>query len=96
VLTESRYIQARTAYVERILEWFGDALRARQGGRERDLDDYRDATASFAKKIPVSDLLERVRAFQELREHLSRNVHEGLAIEVAFLKGFGPSAAKNG
>ena len=92
VLTESRYIQARTAYVERILEWFGDALRAHQGGRERDLDEYREATASFAKKIPASDLLERVRAFQELREHLSRNVHEGLAIEVAFLKGFGPSA----
>jgi DNA polymerase III subunit delta' len=92
VLTESRYIQARTAYVERILEWFGDALRACQGGRERDLDEYREATASFAKKMPVSDLLERVRAFQELREHLSRNVHEGLAIEVAFLKGFGPSA----
>ena len=94
VLTESRYIRARMAFVERILEWFGDALRARQGGQERDLDDYGDATASFAKEIPVSDLLERVRAFQELREHLSRNVNEGLAIEVAFLKGFGPAPAR--
>jgi hypothetical protein len=94
VLTESRYIRARMAFVEKILEWFGDALRARQGAQERDLDDYGDATASFAKEIPVSDLLERVRAFQELREHLSRNVNEGLAIEVAFLKGFGPSPAK--
>jgi len=90
VLTESRYIRARMAFVEKILEWYGDALRARQGDEQRDLDDYREATASFAKKIPVRDLLERVRAFQELREHLSRNVHEGLAIEVAFLKGFGP------
>jgi hypothetical protein len=94
VLTESRYIRARLAFVEKILEWYGDALRARQGGEQRDLDDYRDATASFAKEIPVRDLLERVRAFQELREHLSRNVHEGLAIEVAFLKGFGPLPAR--
>jgi DNA polymerase-3 subunit delta' len=91
VLTESRYVHARMELVERILEWFGDALRARQGGEERDLNDYRDATAGFAQNIPVNDLLERVRAFQELREHLSRNVQEGLAVEVAFLKGFGPS-----
>jgi hypothetical protein len=90
VLTESRYIRARMAFVEKILEWYGDALRAGQAREERDLDDYRDATASFAREVPVSELLERVRAFQELREHLSRNVHEGLAIEVAFLKGFGP------
>jgi DNA polymerase-3 subunit delta' len=94
VLTESRYIRARMAFVERILEWFGDALRARQGGQERDLDDFGDATARFAKEIPVGDLLERVRAFQELREHLSRNVNEGLAIEVAFLKGLGPAPPK--
>jgi len=90
VLTESRYIRARMAFVEKILEWYGDALRARQGGEQRDLDDYREATASFAKGIPVRNLLERVRAFQELRVHVSPNVHEGLAIEVAFLKGFGP------
>jgi DNA polymerase III subunit delta' len=94
VLTESRYVQARMAFVERILEWFGDALRAHQGGEEMDLDEYRAATAGFGEAISVSDLLERVRAFQELREHLSRNVHEGLAIEVAFLKGFGPLPAK--
>ena len=90
VLTESRYVRARLALVERILEWFGDALRAHQGGEERDLNDYRDATANFARKIPVDELLDRIRAFQELREHLSRNVQEALAIEVAFLKGFGP------
>jgi DNA polymerase-3 subunit delta' len=93
VLTESRYVRARTALVERVLEWFGDALRARQGGKERDLNDYRNATADFAKEIPVSDLLDRIRALQELRDHLSRNVQEGLAIEIAFLKGFGPSRA---
>ena len=82
------------AFVEKILEWYGDALRAGQAHEEMDLDDYRDATASFGREIPVSELLERVRAFQELREHLSRNVHEGLAIEVAFLKGFGPLPAR--
>lgn len=91
VLTESRYVRARMAFVDKILEWFGDALRAHQGENERDLNDYRDATGRFAKGIPVSDLLDRIRAFQELREHLSRNVQEGLAIEVAFLKGFGPA-----
>jgi DNA polymerase III subunit delta' len=90
VLTESRYVRARSAFVERVLEWFGDALRARQGGGERDLGDYRTATARFGDDIPVPDLLDRIRAFQELREHLSRSVQEGLAIEVAFLKGFGP------
>jgi DNA polymerase-3 subunit delta' len=93
VLTESRYVRARMAFVEKILEWFGDTLRARQGGEARDLNDYRDATAGFAREIPVPDLLDRIRAFQELREHLYRNVQEGLAIEVAFLRGFGPSPA---
>jgi DNA polymerase III subunit delta' len=91
VLTESRYVRARMAFVDRILEWFGDALRAHHDGEERDLNDYRDATGRFAEEIPVNDLLERTRAFQDLREHLSRNVQEGLAIEVAFLKAFGPS-----
>ena len=90
VLTESRYVRARSAFVERVLEWFGDALRARQGGEERDLADYRAVTARFGDDIPIQDLLDRTRAFQELREHLSRNVQEALAIEVAFLKAFGP------
>jgi DNA polymerase III subunit delta' len=92
-LTESRYIRARNAFVEKILEWFGDALRSQQGSNERDLGDYQEATAAFAEKIPAGDLLERVSAFQQLRDHLSRNVNEGLAIEVAFLKGFGSSPA---
>jgi DNA polymerase III subunit delta' len=93
VLTESRYVRARMAFVDRILEWFGDALRAHHGGEERDLNDYRDATGRFAEAIPVNELLERSRAFQDLREHLSRNVQESLALEVAFLKGFGPCPA---
>jgi DNA polymerase-3 subunit delta' len=90
VLTESRYIAARTALVERLLEWFGDALRSRQGVTEMDLNDYREATARFGRQISVDELLDRLKALQELRENLFRNVQEGLAIEVAFLKAFGP------
>jgi DNA polymerase III subunit delta' len=95
VLTESRYIGARAALIERVLEWFGDALRSRQGGKEMDLNDYREATARFGQELSVTELLGRVQGFQELRGNLSRNVQEGLAIEVAFLKGFGPALSRS-
>jgi hypothetical protein len=29
--------------------------------------------------------LKRIRSLEELRDHLNRNIHEALAIEVAFL-----------
>jgi len=29
--------------------------------------------------------LKRIRCLEELRDHLNRNIHEALAIEVAFL-----------
>ena len=42
-------------------------------------------TAALASRFSTAEILRRIRLLEELRDHLGRNVHEGLAIEVAFL-----------
>ena len=42
-------------------------------------------TAMLARRFSTVESLRRIRSLEELRDHLGRNIHEGLAIEVAFL-----------
>jgi hypothetical protein len=42
-------------------------------------------TAALARRFGSAEILKRIRLLEELRDHLSRNIHEGLAIEVGFL-----------
>ena len=42
-------------------------------------------TATLASRFDNAEILRRIRLLEELRDHLGRNIHEGLAIEVAFL-----------
>jgi hypothetical protein len=77
-----------------MIESLGDALRTQYQSPYLDLVDYQGAAASLAERVSSVELLRRLDALQSLMDSLSRNVQEALAIEVAFLKTFGPGAAK--
>jgi DNA polymerase-3 subunit delta' len=84
-LTESLYLQRRAALVETLFAWWTDVLRAGNGVGQRDIPAAKQETAALARRFGNAGILKRIRLLEELRAHLGRNVHEGLAIEVAFL-----------
>ena len=84
-LTESLYLQRRAALIETLFAWWTDVLRASKGVAQRDMPIAKEETAVFARRFSTSEILRRIRSLEELRDHLSRNIHEALAIEVAFL-----------
>ena len=55
---------------------------------QRDLPYAKEETASLATRFNTGEILKRIRSLEELRDHLGRNIHEALAIEVAFLTVF--------
>jgi DNA polymerase III subunit delta' len=88
-LTESLYIQRRSALIEILFEWWSDVLRACTNVKQRDLPGAKKETDAVAKRFSVPEVLRRIRRLEELRDHLGRNIQEALAIEVAFLRIFG-------
>ena len=90
-LTESRYIAERSRLLATLEQWWADVLRAHVSADPESLHqaDYAQATQSLASQLTTPVLLRRFAALQELRENLSRNVQEQLALEVGFLKIFG-------
>src|SRR5215468_1868611 len=84
-LTESLYLQQRAALVETLFAWWTDVLRASNGVAQKELPAAKQETAALARRFGSAKVLNRIRLLEELRDHLGRNVHEGLAIEVAFL-----------
>jgi DNA polymerase-3 subunit delta' len=84
-LTESLYLQQRAALVETLFTWWTDVLRASNGVAQRDLPAAKQETAALARRFSSAEILKRIRSLEELRDHLGQNIHEGLAIEVAFL-----------
>jgi DNA polymerase-3 subunit delta' len=95
VLTESRYQKARTDLVLRIVEWFGDAIRIQQSGSLLDLPMYREQATYLAQQTSTPDLLIRIDGLHSLVDHFSKSIQERMAIEVAFLRAFGPSPQKS-
>jgi DNA polymerase-3 subunit delta' len=91
-LTESRYVKERANLILKMIESFGDALRTKHQSPFLDLVDYRSAAVTLAGRVSSVELLTRLDALQSLLDSLAWNVQEALAIEVAFLKAFGPSA----
>jgi DNA polymerase III subunit delta' len=87
-LTESLYLQRRAALVETLFAWWTDVLRASNNVAQRDIPTAKQETAALANRFSSAEILRRIRSLEELRDHLSRNIHEGLAIEVAFLSIF--------
>ena len=84
-LTESLYLQRRAALVETLFAWWTDVLRASNEVAQRDLPVAKQETATLASRFSNAEILWRIRSLEELRDHLGRNIHESLAIEVAFL-----------
>src|SRR5205809_2835168 len=84
-LTESLYLQRRDALVEILFAWWTDVLRASHDVARRDVPAAKQETAMLARRFSTVESLRRIRSLEELRDHLGRNIHEGLAIEVAFL-----------
>ncbi len=84
-LTESLYLQRRAALLETLFAWWADVLRASNGIEERDIPAANRETAALARRFGTTGVLKRIRSLEELRDNFGRNVHEGLAIEVAFL-----------
>lgn len=93
-LTESLYLQRRAALVETLFAWWTDVLRASNDVAQRDIPAAKQETATLASRFSSPEILRRIRSLEELRDHLGRNIHEGLAIEVAFLAIF--TAANKG
>jgi hypothetical protein len=84
-LTESLYLQRRAGLVETLFAWWTDVLRSSNGVAQRNLPQAREATAALATRFSSAEILRRIRCLEELRDHLGRNIHEALGIEVAFL-----------
>ena len=83
-------MKARANLILKMIESLGDALRTKYESPFLDLADYRAAAANLAGRLSSVELLKRLDGLQSLMDSLSRNVQEALAIEVAFLKAFGP------
>jgi DNA polymerase III subunit delta' len=88
VLTESRYVKGRAALIDQLIEWLAEAIRIRTGVCET--RPGRPGADKFAEQHSVPQLLGRYRNLVELQENLTRNVQEALAVEVAFIRAFGP------
>ena len=84
-LTESLYLQRRAGLLETLFAWWTDVLRENKAVAQRNLPWARKETATLATRFGPAEILKRIRSLEELRDHLGRNVHEALAIEVAFL-----------
>src|SRR5215831_11544864 len=84
-LTESLYLQRRAALVEILFAWWTDVLRAGNEVAQRDIPAAKQETATLARRFGNTEILKRIRLLEELRDHLGRNIHESLAIEVVFL-----------
>ena len=87
-LTESLYLQRRDGLIETLFVWWTEVLRASNAVASRDLAHARKETAALATRFSPVEILKRIRCLEELRDHLGRNIHEALAVEVAFLAMF--------
>ena len=52
------------------------------------MPEAKKTTEAVAARLTTPEILRRIRRLEELRDHLSRNIQETLAIEVAFLRVF--------
>ena len=82
---ESLYLQRRAELIETLFAWWSDVLRSSNGVAQRSLPGAGKETAALAGRFSTAEILKRIRCLEELRDHLNRNIHEALAIEVAFL-----------
>lgn len=88
-MSASEYLAVRSALVDWLIAWLGDAVRQKVGVSVLTFPDFGPQTSRFAGALEIDALLARIDVLQELRDLLDTNVPEGLALEVSFLKAFG-------
>ncbi len=89
-MTSAEYLSVRSRLVEALLAWLGDILRQKANSPGLEFTDFAGATERASKEHSLEELLERIQAVEELRRLLETNVTEALALEVSFMKAFGP------
>jgi DNA polymerase III subunit delta' len=82
---ESLYLQRRAGLIETLFAWWSDVLRISNDVVQRNFPAAKKETGVLASRFTTVEILKRIRSLEELRDHLNRNIHEALAIEVAFL-----------
>ena len=88
-MAASEYLAVRSALVDWLISWLGDAVRQKAGAGNLSFPEYAGETGRFAGGQELPALLQRIDTLQELRDLLNTNVSEGLALEVSFLRAFG-------
>jgi hypothetical protein len=68
-----------------LFAWWTDVLRVNKDVRQREIPAAKQETTALARRFTTAEILKRIRWLEELRDHLGRNIQEGLAIEVGFL-----------
>ncbi len=88
-MAASEYLAVRSAVVDWLISWLGDAVRQKVGVSNLSFPEYASETGRFAGSQELPALLGRIDTLQELRDLLNTNVPEGLALEVSFMRAFG-------
>ena len=88
-VAESEYLAERARLFDVLQAWLADVLRIKTGASGLDFPQSAEAMRGVAEKLPLSDLLQRMEAIEDLRVTLETNAQEQLALEVGFLKAFG-------
>jgi hypothetical protein len=64
-------------------------LRRQAGHQHAEFPDFSATLAAAARTLTIDDVLQRVRALEDLGRYYETNVNEALATELAFLGAFG-------
>jgi DNA polymerase III, gamma/tau subunits len=87
-LTESLYREKRSRLLETLFLWWADVLRARVGEKTLHLPRCEKATSRIAQQMTASEILNRIRRLEEMRDSLNTTAQEALVLEVACLRVF--------
>ncbi|MEM9480286.1 MAG: hypothetical protein AAGA58_11600 [Verrucomicrobiota bacterium] len=85
---QSAYLRERARLIDVIISWFGDAVRQQNGHARLDLPEFAPTTARLGQEMGKSELLRRLDAVEGLRDLISTNVQENLALESAMIRAF--------
>lgn len=88
-LSSSHYLKELNYFIDVLITWLGDIIRAKSKHPHRDFIQLKTITEHIANTEEIAQLLQRMQALENLREHLKTNASEPLALEVGFLKAFG-------
>lgn len=84
---EGEYRAAREQVLEEIYGWFGDVLLCTEGADEKLLShpDRAAAARRVAARLTTQKAIQNLDAIEQIRDSLSRNISETLALEVGLL-----------